>query len=491
MYGGLDSQLFLGNREWYILDEGRELNKPVIMKQKKEDDQKNRTNRTNRRPSDIQDNLIDSDNVVGLMGDDEDIQQAQYNVMSMIDERLDEYNSDIKEKLNTSINNRLTEIENLMGRLKEDRDNNFEEINELRRISELQTGIMSNMGMIIDDESQPGLQQDLNRLDGLVFSQYQRDSGDLNLSSPTIPSVSSPGESPVFYGKKPGKTYYQTRKENDPKDLFKYKKYTEFPYFLNIDPKNFKDPEDGSYDKFECNKGDNSICGVQHPGATSPSVLTCLPSKKTDEKGDFYQNTNPQKPFTSNDKNIGKCDLEWDPSTNTYLCENWFSQNYSLTDSLNPTPMIDNDYRECIPNLIFEGKGGKDGYGYGDYHAEKNLHFGLVIFIEILILIILIIKTDVFEYNDIFPFVATIVVSGLISYFIFYSKSGEEIYDYLFSTGINGTSVYDKINVAFNVDNPPNPKNDNRERHAYWGCSIGLFVFITGIMTYIIHTTIS
>ena len=37
MYGGLDSQLFLGNREWYILDEGRELNKPVIMKQKKED----------------------------------------------------------------------------------------------------------------------------------------------------------------------------------------------------------------------------------------------------------------------------------------------------------------------------------------------------------------------------------------------------------------------------------------------------------------------
>ena len=473
MYGGLDSQLFLGNREWYILDEGRELNKPVIMKQKKEDDQKNRTNR---RPSEIQDNLIDSENVVGLMGDDEDIQQAQYNVMSMIDERLDEYNGDIKEKLNTSINNRLTEIENLMGRIKEDRDNNFEEINELRRISDLQTGIMSNMGMIIDDshnESQLGLQQDLTRLDRLVFSQYQRDRNDLELSSPTIPLASSPGEGPHYYGKIPGKSYYHTQKIEDLKDETgnidekkrNYYKYTKFPYFLNIDLTKFTDPEDGSYDKFECkplddNDDDNFICEIQHPKSDNDEYLSCNSS-------DPKKPTNLQ-PFLSNKTMSGKCDLEWDPDTKTYICENWnpFSSDYALTDSLNPTPMIDSDYRRCIPNLMF------GDYGY--YGPERYFHKFLVVLFSAIVLYSKIESSN--EGNDRIAFFLTIVISFVISHYIFYTN--------IF--GLTETSLYDKINVAFKYDSPPNPDTDNTERHVYWWCSLFIIVPITSIITFLI-----
>ena len=33
MYGGFDSQIFLGNRDFYILDNGQDLNKPLIIRE--------------------------------------------------------------------------------------------------------------------------------------------------------------------------------------------------------------------------------------------------------------------------------------------------------------------------------------------------------------------------------------------------------------------------------------------------------------------------
>ena len=471
MYGGLDSQLFLGNRDLYILDNGQDLNKPLILRQNNRDE-----TRTRRSPSKTEDNVIDSENVVGLMGDDEDIQQAQYNVMSMIDQRLDQFNSDIREQLDRSINNRLTEIENLTRQLKDDRDSNFQEIDELRRISELQTGIMGNMGMLLDEHD--GLQTDLTRLDDLVFTQYERDRNDLNLSSPYVQSISSPGssgESHEYYGKIAGKTYYQTYNKND-NDKFVYEKYTKFPYFLKIDKDNFKDPEDGSYDKFECNAKDNSnsdddnfICKIQNPKSVDYDHLECLPSKGYGSENPPLNNTEKQHPFKSHKNHKGKCDLEWDPSQNHYICNKW-SGDYALTDSLNPTPMIDSDYRKCIPNLIFGD--------YGHYDGEKLFHMFIILFIIAIILILTIKYYD--ESKDIMAYFATMSIIAAFLHFFFYTNIG----------GLFETSLYDNMNVAFEYDNPPHPNIDNAKRRSLYLGSVLVFISVLYVIIYRIRSVV-
>jgi len=392
MYGGLDSQLFLGNREWYILDEGRELNKPVIMKQKKEDDQKNRTNR---RPSEIQDNLIDSENVVGLMGDDEDIQQAQYNVMSMIDERLDEYNGDIKEKLNTSINNRLTEIENMLKEINTERYTTFDEVNELRRITEQQIGIMSNVGILIDDD---GLQNDIHDLNDLVFDQYSnlRESVRSNLN---VVSPPSPIERDEHYGKIRGETYYSTTNNI-------YDKYTEFPYYLNIDSEWFKNK---SAEKLKCESNEDGYCKTQ------PDNLYCNGSPE-----------NPIKAFKRNDKE-DSCTLSYDPQKKIYKCGD-----LEFQDSLYPLASVLDDFRECVEPIIYS------------YTVDK-----IISLIVIIILYIILFKIQFMNDGEEFhlkSFGLSLVISFIYIAILFeYPVSKAPIYDYFYMMNIPYTDFKSPI----------------------------------------------
>ena len=153
--------------------------------------------------------------------------------------------------------------------------------------------------------------------------------------------------------------------------------------------------------------------------------------------------------------------------------------------------MIDSDYRECIPNLIFDG--------YGDYGIEKIFHISLVVILSSIVLSLRIKSSD--EINNKIAFGMTIFISFLISYFIFYTNwwgkyisidilkwifddDPSSLYDYWH----NGTSFYDHINVAFNYDSPPNPDTDNTERHTYyWFISLLIIVPITSFITFLIQ----
>ena len=262
------------------------------------------------------------------MGDDEDIQQAQYNVMSLIDERLDQLNGDIKNKLEMSVNNRITEIQNMMEILEQNRISTFNEINDLRMITERQTEIMSNIGILVDDE---GLQEDMQDLDDLVFSQYENMGVGVR-SSLNIPSPPSPPEQrDEHYGKKEGQTYYST----DPKI---YDKYNQFPYYLSMKNEWYKNKK---ISELECNGDD--YCMIQ------PEDLKCnaQPDKKFNEKD------GKNRAFKKNIKR-DSCVLEYNPDDGVYKCGD-----LQYKDLLYPLATVEDDFRECMPEILISYNGDK------------------------------------------------------------------------------------------------------------------------------------
>ena len=380
MYGGFDSQIFLGNRDFYILDSEQDLNKPLIIRQ-------NYTqNNQGRNPSQTEDNLIDSENVVGLMGDDEDIQQAQYNVMNMIDQRLDQFNGDIKDQLNKSINNRIDEIENMMTELNNNRITTFDEINELRRITEEQTGIMSNMGILINDD---GLQRDMQRLDDLVFSQYQN-MGESVKSNLSIASPPPPEERDEHYGKEKGETYYSST----PKI---YDKYKEFPYYLNINDEWFKDK---TAEQLKCEMSfDNNDGYCQN----QPDNLYCVGNTSEETLRLFKKHENKE-----------SCTLKYDPDKNLYKCGDLEYQ-----DSLYPLATIKDDFRGCMPPL------------FNNYYNDR--YFTIIpisIFYLLLFFFMYSINDETFDSKS---FILTIIITSVYFYLMFIDVGLKApIYDYFY-----------------------------------------------------------
>lgn len=393
MYGGFDSQIFLGNRDFYILDNGQDLNKPLIMREN------NTQNNLRRNPSETENDLIDSENVVGLMGDDEDIQQAQYNVMSLIDERLDQLNGDIKNKLEMSVNNRITEIQNMMSILEENRISTFNEINDLRMITERQTEIMSNIGILVDDE---GLQEDMQDLDNLVFSQYEN-MGEGVRSPLNVPSSPSPPEQrDEHYGKKEGKTYYST----DPKI---YDKYNQFPYYLSMKNEWYKNKK---ISELEC-KGDD-YCTIQ------PEDLKC--NAQTEKK--FNEKDGKNRAFKKNIKR-DSCVLEYNPDDEVYKCGD-----LQYKDSLYPLATVEDDFRECMPEIFIS------------YNGDKII--SLIFFTIILYLIFFVLQLDISdeEFHK-GRFFFAIFISIILFLLMYFNKFIIPLFGVVYKNPIFSVAPYD------------------------------------------------
>ena len=92
MVQSFDNQVMFGHREWAILADNNKPtpvgpdNKPLVDKP---------VQKELREPSDVDEDTKDDYGIAGYMGDDEDVQQAQYNVMSLIDDKIGGLNIEI------------------------------------------------------------------------------------------------------------------------------------------------------------------------------------------------------------------------------------------------------------------------------------------------------------------------------------------------------------------------------------------------------------
>ena len=159
MSSGFASQLLFGNREWSILDEAygaRPINNPVQVSMYNQNEvTSTNVNSTERIPSETDNQLIDGSNVIGYMADDEDIQQAQYNVMNMIDNRLTELSNEINSKLDLSLNGRFEDVKSKIQELTANIETNknnitgaYQDISDLETINEEELEVISNLSLI-------------------------------------------------------------------------------------------------------------------------------------------------------------------------------------------------------------------------------------------------------------------------------------------------------------------------------------------------------
>lgn len=85
MVQSLNNQVMLGKREWLILSDN---NKPKPVEEDGQPLSDKPLKKELREPSQVDEESENDENVIGFMGDDEDIQQAQYNVMSLIENKI-------------------------------------------------------------------------------------------------------------------------------------------------------------------------------------------------------------------------------------------------------------------------------------------------------------------------------------------------------------------------------------------------------------------
>ena len=85
MVQSLNNQVMLGKREWLILSDN---NKPKPVEEDGQPLSDKPLKKELREPSQVDEESDNDENVIGFMGDDEDIQQAQYNVMSLIENKI-------------------------------------------------------------------------------------------------------------------------------------------------------------------------------------------------------------------------------------------------------------------------------------------------------------------------------------------------------------------------------------------------------------------
>jgi hypothetical protein len=117
-----NNQVMFGHREWSILAENNTplpvgpdnqplVDKPLIREQAK------------REPSKVEENVEEDSGIVGYMGDDEDIEQAKYNVMSLISDKiggLDTRLERINQELSVLINSNERDITELRSEFESD-----------------------------------------------------------------------------------------------------------------------------------------------------------------------------------------------------------------------------------------------------------------------------------------------------------------------------------------------------------------------------------
>ena len=131
-----NNQVMLGRREWAILANNNTPipvgpdNKPLVDKPLQVEGK--------RRPSEVDQDYKDDENVVGYMGDDEDIEQAKYDVMSLISDKIGH------------LDNRIERISNdITGLIQA----NHDDIDELRGEINTELCVPFLMLPIMDDDS--------------------------------------------------------------------------------------------------------------------------------------------------------------------------------------------------------------------------------------------------------------------------------------------------------------------------------------------------
>jgi len=335
MYGGgLESQTLFGNREWSILGEAygtKPFNNPVSV-------QKKSINEETKKPAEA-DIKLDSENVIGYMGDEEDLQQAQYNVMTLIDQKLDNLNLDLTNKINRGFNNRVSEIREEVNSLSNMVTNNNNNILSLERINETELQIISDIGYILDLHE---IENDLNQLRSNINnpnnppSPRSQTTPGQTTPGQTTPGQTTPGQTnqDEITIKEKGKTYYP--KQNDYSDP--YKEYEKYPYFLE-----FEKNENG---KVKSSDNDESISDKECI-RKSDSDNTCQIQSKMECKYKNEDGTKNQIPLfkhVGNEEIDPSCELRYNPITKVYKCGDYEYQNL-----LYPHPIIKKeDSKACI-----------------------------------------------------------------------------------------------------------------------------------------------
>ena len=121
MVQSLNNQVVLGKREWLILTDN---NKPKPVEKDGQPLSDKPLKKKLRESSGVDEEYNNDENVVGYMGDDEDVQQAQYNVMSLIENKIGNLDNEI---------DRITrELDILVQKNKDEIQKNKDDIEELK-----------------------------------------------------------------------------------------------------------------------------------------------------------------------------------------------------------------------------------------------------------------------------------------------------------------------------------------------------------------------
>ena len=349
MYGeGLESQTLFGNREWSILGEAygtKPFNNPVITEDNSKLDE---IESKDPAKTDIK---LDGENVIGYMGDEEDLQQAQYNVMTLIDQKLDNLNLDLTNKIDQGFNNRVSEITNEVNSLSTMVRNNNNNISSLERINEKELQIISDIGYILDlDEIESDLTQLRSHIDNPSGPPPPRSQNSQTTPGQppgqTTPGQTTPGQTTPGQTnqdeitiKEKGNTYYPKQsKYSNP-----YRDYEKYPYFLEFEKnsennKILSDNNDTPISDKICERKDlnnDNACQIQ-------PKMKC---KYKNEDGTI--NKSPSFKHIGDKEVNPDCDLEYNPITKVYKCGDYEYQNL-----LYPHPVIEkDDSKACImPN---------------------------------------------------------------------------------------------------------------------------------------------
>jgi hypothetical protein len=418
MYGeGLESQTLFGNREWSILGEAygsRPFNNPVITTDN------SKPNEIESKDSAKTDIKLDGENVIGYMGDEEDLQQAQYNVMTLIDQKLDNLNLDLTNKIDRGFNNRVSEITNEVNSLSTMVRNNNNNISSLERINEKELQIISDIGYILDlDEIESDLTQLRSNID--------------NPSDPPPPrsqnSQTTPGQPPGQPAGQPagqtnqdeitikekGNTYYPKQsKYSNP-----YRDYEKYPYFLEFEKnsennKILSDNNDTPISDKICERKDlnnDNACQIQ-------PKMKC---KYKNEDGTI--NKPPSFKHIGDNEVNPDCELKYNPITKVYKCGDYEYQNL-----LYPHPVIEKeDSKACI---------------MPDYEDNKLSDFIILIIISVAIAVGLALNVSKFT-----PYRGTILLAITIPILYLYIYYDDTLYDYFlhYIDGDNETIIVSSI----------------------------------------------
>ena len=322
-------QLFLGNRDWKILSDnyGRGPIDYPLKFNNTENKEKANTNAP-----------IDMQNVVGHMGEDEDLEQAQYNVMSMLDVKLENMKSHLSktvgerfETLNNEIQQLKTNLENQETAFESRRDEVdtrltsrdtldnesfnqlLNDVRDLEAINQRELQVMTdNFGPISGDSTT----HVINQLDTLNQN-IQTQSADFQELRNRVDDITAQqtnqdntGDTEDTELKVKGNYYY-------PENTTFYNKYKKYPYFIKFETEYPNDQE--------CITNDETkICEVQAP-------ITC------NINGNLNSSSIPGK-FRKIKDEDSECELKYDPNEQVFKCGD-----ITYKDLLYPHPIISKD----------------------------------------------------------------------------------------------------------------------------------------------------